>query len=219
MSRFYKDNFDFIFLAIAFADLLCVATLPEGRIVTKPLIMIALVGYYYLTSRNIDWLFFTALIFAFLGDVLLLFDGFFLFGLGAFLVMQVVYAICFFKQIGSITISRLIGVASIGFLTTLTLLKLLPSLDQEMKIPVIIYSSAIGLMAISAMIRENRNGEYWLILLGVISFLISDSILGWNKFAGDLPYAGLLIMATYMLAQYLIVKGYLKHTIGNNTAN
>ena len=205
-----------MFLAIAIADLICVSHYQAGRVVTKPLIMIALISYYVLSTRSMDWLFVVGLFFAFMGDVFLLSDSYFLFGLGSFLIMQIVYAICFFKQRGSFTISKIAGVFLVVCATGLTLFKLLPSLESSMTLPVIIYSSAIGLMAIAAILRSHKNNSYLLVLLGVVSFLISDAILGWNKFAGSLPYAGLLIMGTYILAQYLIVKGYLQYESSNN---
>jgi uncharacterized membrane protein YhhN len=41
--------------------------------------------------------------------------------------------------------------------------------------------------------------------------MASDSMLAINKFMQPLPFASLLIMTTYILAQYLIVEGAIKH--------
>jgi hypothetical protein len=49
----------------------------------------------------------------------------------------------------------------------------------------------------------------WYILVGAIIFVSSDSILAFNKFY-NLLYCLLLIMITYLVAQYLIVSGILK---------
>jgi len=43
--------------------------------------------------------------------------------------------------------------------------------------------------------------------------MISDSLLAINKFMQPLPLSGLAIMLTYLLAQYLIVEGVLKHEV------
>jgi uncharacterized membrane protein YhhN len=40
--------------------------------------------------------------------------------------------------------------------------------------------------------------------------MISDSILALNKFAIDIPQEGLLVLSTYVLAQFLIMQGLIK---------
>ena len=37
---------------------------------------------------------------------------------------------------------------------------------------------------------------------------MSDSVIGLNRFAGPVEHAGPIVMSTYLLAQYLLVKGY-----------
>lgn len=189
---------------------------PGARVFTKSSIMISLIGYYACASPSVDWLFFLALLLALMGDVFLLGESYFLFGLSSFLLMQLLYAVCFNKQRGQLNLLKGIGVLSIIGITVLLLFKLVPTLDQQMKWPVIIYASAIGLMAITAITRTAQYESYFLVLLGVLSFLVSDAILGWSKFSDDIPLSGLLIMSTYILAQYLIVKGYLQYEYGNN---
>ncbi|MEH3114246.1 lysoplasmalogenase family protein [Pedobacter terrae] len=43
--------------------------------------------------------------------------------------------------------------------------------------------------------------------MGHCFFLLSDSILAVNKFAQPIPQSGAIIIATYMIAQYLMVYG------------
>ena len=172
-----------------------------------------------LSSAKIDKLFLIALFFAFLGDTFLLSDNYFLHGLGSFLIMQVLYAICFFKQFDRLTKTKIMGVVAISLLLALMLYQLVPKLDEDVLIPVIIYSLTIGLMAIAAVSRVDQGSQYKMVLGGVISFLISDSLLGLNKFGDGFEVAGLLVMLTYIIAQYLIVKGYLRHEQGNNATS
>jgi uncharacterized membrane protein YhhN len=47
------------------------------------------------------------------------------------------------------------------------------------------------------------------VLIGALLFIASDSILAFNKFYQPIPYASLLIMVTYLAAQYGIVWGIL----------
>jgi len=78
-----------------------------------------------------------------------------------------------------------------------------------MSIPVSIYVLAISSMVLSAVNRLQWAGEKsgpW-VLMGALSFLLSDALLAVNKFVDPVPLAGLWIMLTYITAQYLIVKG------------
>ncbi|WP_448634226.1 lysoplasmalogenase [Pedobacter panaciterrae] len=78
-----------------------------------------------------------------------------------------------------------------------------------MKLPVMVYTFVISLMMMMAAFRNMRVNKisFNLILFGAIFFLISDSTLAYNKFVKGFDLAGLLIMATYMIAQYLITIG------------
>lgn len=219
MKDWFKNNFDYYFIALILVELAFVQWFPQGRVITKPLLMISLMAFYVLSSLQLDKLFLIALFFAFLGDTFLLSDSYFLFGLGSFLIMQLLYACCFFKQWDRLTAYKIFGIVGIGILTALMLFKLVPDLGEELRIPVIVYSASIGLMAIAAIAREHQGVQYRMILVGVISFLVSDSILGLNKFGNGFELAGLLVMFTYIIAQYLIVKGYLRHEMGNNVTS
>jgi uncharacterized membrane protein YhhN len=68
-------------------------------------------------------------------------------------------------------------------------------------------------MAMQALFRYGRTNSksFTLVFAGAISFMLSDSLLAINKFMQPLPLAGLAIMFTYILAQYLIVEGVVRH--------
>jgi len=58
----------------------------------------------------------------------------------------------------------------------------------------------------------NRSGRvadisFKLVFVGSLLFLLSDSMIAFNKFHSDIPLAGFLIMITYIAAQYLIMRG------------
>jgi uncharacterized membrane protein YhhN len=82
-----------------------------------------------------------------------------------------------------------------------------------LQFPVIVYATAIILMVINAIFRFGRTNakSFWLVLSGSILFMVSDSILALNKFLGEIEFAGILIMLTYIVAQFLIVEGLRKH--------
>ena len=79
----------------------------------------------------------------------------------------------------------------------------------ELIIPVLCYAVIISAMAICASLRYKKvnNVSYIMILVGALFFLASDSALGINKFAMQFDHGEIIIMATYMLAQYYITVG------------
>jgi uncharacterized membrane protein YhhN len=67
-----------------------------------------------------------------------------------------------------------------------------------MRLPVALY-----VVAISAMVAAGvRAGELWAV--GAVLFLISDSVLAWNRFRGHVPAEQYLIWTTYYGGQLLI---------------
>jgi len=58
-------------------------------------------------------------------------------------------------------------------------------------IPVLFYVSAIGLMGVLAVNRYYicTNSSFWFILIGALSFILSDCIIGYTKFVDPLPFA------------------------------
>jgi uncharacterized membrane protein YhhN len=81
----------------------------------------------------------------------------------------------------------------------------------EMKIPVILYATVILTMLAGAINRiEKVNKEsYFLVLAGAIFFVLSDSVIAISKFRHQFSSSEFVIMSTYIVAQYLIVSGYI----------
>jgi uncharacterized membrane protein YhhN len=161
----------------------------------------------------------TALTFSWIGDIILLFadkgELYFIFGLVAFLLSHLVYIVLFSKQPNT----RISGKKEIFWLGILAILAyffimidtLFPKLGA-LKIPVLVYAVVITTMLFFAF----KGSLKWAtpankyILIGAIVFVSSDSILAFNKFYAPIEHASFYIMATYCLAQYLIVTGILK---------
>jgi uncharacterized membrane protein YhhN len=51
--------------------------------------------------------------------------------------------------------------------------------------------------------------SYWIVLAGAILFVLSDSGIAFSKFIHPFSGTSLLIMSTYVAAQYLIVAGFI----------
>lgn len=185
----------------------------------KPfLIPLLLLGVFFYGNFPSKKFLLTVLTFSWIGDIILLFadrdEMYFIVGLVAFLISHVVYIITFSKQLKIRTQKNKavfwIGVTVIivYLLTMLTIL--LPSLG-DLKIPVFVYALVISTMLLFAfkgfLIWEEPAN--WYILLGAIIFVSSDSILAFDKFYAPIIQGSFLIMVTYLLAQYLIVRGVL----------
>ena len=156
------------------------------------------------------------LIFSWVGDTLLLFENkhplFFIMGLASFLLTHVCYIIYFLSHRGLnsslLKQQPFIILLVIAYGAGLFFL-LLPHLG-ELKFPVLLYAVVICSMLLSAIhiytnVKEPANKLY---VAGALLFVISDSLLAFNKFYYPLYLAGLLIMLTYCMAQYFIVSGF-----------
>lgn len=161
----------------------------------------------------------SALLFSWIGDVILLFadiaEIYFILGLLSFLIAHLSYCVLFNKQIiGEIQINKIlftVGSLVIAFYLTAMILVLIPRLG-ELKIPVIIYAAVISTMLLFAfngyLIWKKPGALY--IFLGAVSFVASDSILAFDKFYAPIQKSSFFIMLTYLVAQYLIVVGIIK---------
>ena len=189
-------------------ELLGLTVIPSYHIVSKPMIMASLIGFYIFEERRQSNIFITGLIFALLGDCFLLFgtSDMFMVGLVCFLIMQICYTGAFnskrrIPRPKDYLIPVIIGVVG------LSILAFLWSGLGELKWPVTVYTFAIIIMAIYAYLRHPKLRGYGILFTGVLFFIVSDGLLGYSKFGEDFPYAQIAVMVTYMIAQYLIVTG------------
>jgi uncharacterized membrane protein YhhN len=187
--------------------------------ITKPLVTISLMVFYVshtqLKGKFAKKIFF-GLLFGLAGDCFLMLlnqnASFFIFGLLSFLIGHLFYVSAFYLDFKSNPViqkmvSR-IALVVFGIFCTSFYLYLRPYLGN-LKIPVLVYAFVISLMAIMAVNRRGRVNtlSFNLIFCGALAFLVSDSLLAVNKFVGAFNFSGIAIMATYMLAQYLITMG------------
>lgn len=188
--------------------------------ITKPLLMIIMAWFVLLQSnigKKIKTLLLFAILFSLGGDVFLLFDqkggSNFMLGLFSFLLAHLFYIILFLhikkSQQPQRSWNAWIIVALLLYVTLFFYL-LSPNLG-ELKIPVVIYAIVLSSMLISAMhaFRFTNDTGRW-VIGGAFLFVISDSLLAINKFYAPYAFAGLAIMSTYALAQFLIITGVTK---------
>lgn len=193
-----------------------IPSLSAANYIAKPAIVSSLLIYFlsYSSPKPFKIWVILALVFSFIGDVLLLFaDGnelFFLFGLIAFLLAHLVYIKIFsFNQNKGLNLWPVL----IGFILYGTLLFLmLKNHLGQLLVAVAVYMLVILSMGISAYRRKGAVTleSFRLVFTGALLFMASDSILAINKFYSTIPYNRFLIMVTYAFAQYFIVIGLLK---------
>jgi len=195
--------------------------LSDLRLATKPLLMILLVLFVLLQTyadNKIRILLLLAICFSLSGDVFLLFEqsssANFMLGLVSFLVAH----ICYIWLFARIKINRSPKrkwnpwIITAVLLYVFLLIYILSPYLGALKIPVIVYASVLGGMLTMALHAFDFNGlpaGRW-IIAGAALFVLSDSLLAFNKFYSPFEFAGLGIMLSYALAQLFIVTGVTK---------
>ena len=217
---FRKNIFRIFWVTVLLGIIAVIFNLRLPDLIFKPLLMPVLMAAIFLrtgqTKGRIKII--LALFFSFCGDVFLLFENkgtsFFIAGLVCFLITHLFYISYFLqiKQSGASPAKKhpylifLIGVYIAGLLYLLW-----PNL-RELKIPVVIYTCIISIMLYLSLCVPYKVGKIvsQLFIMGAFIFVVSDSLLAFNKFYRPFILAPVLIRLTYCLAQYFIVKGFIK---------
>ena len=217
--------FYFLFFICAVADVYFIlSNFSELRYFTKPVLMPLLMLAYFFESRPVSHfgrLLLAGLFFSWLGDVFLMFEYlnqvYFILGLVCFLTTHILY-IRYFTNIHSQQVSffkkRPVMFIAVAAYSAELVYLMWPGLGA-LKIPVIIYASIISIMLVCALWLYQKISDRisLLFILGAFLFVASDSMLAVDKFRHSFQYAGVLIMITYVLAQYLITKGSVRHVL------
>jgi len=206
-----------------------ISTLVEAPVLhafCKPAIMIML-GLYYWASQGearepLSIPLIVAILFSCAGDILLMQksdENFFMFGLGAFLVAHLFYILTLRQHRLENSPEALHGLQKIRFafpivLAGTGLVTILYSHLEGLKIPVMVYAAVITFMVLNALFRFGRTNtkSFAMVFGGAILFMMSDSLIAVDKFLEPIPLAGFWVMSTYISAQFLIIKGIIKHS-------
>ena len=190
---------------------------------TKPLLVSMLALFFYMESKSHPGRFrnfiLGGLVFSVFGDTFLMFveqgsgsAQFFLLGLGSFLIAHLFYLSAFLsypgRKKGYCSRRPQVFLPFVLFLLSYNLY-LWPVIPENLRIPVVLYSLAIVSMCMSCvnLYGKLKNDIFIGLFFGVLFFLFSDTIIGLNKFrpgSVSLVNPRVLIMSTYLLAQFLI---------------
>ncbi|MBS9781176.1 MAG: lysoplasmalogenase [Gammaproteobacteria bacterium] len=205
-----KKSLNYLFFIILLADIFAIVTGNHGlQIVFKPLLMIVLGIHYRLSVARVNKLFVLALCFAFIGDVLLLFDSnvtYFLGGIASFLVMHLFYIGIFstFLQKKSLPVFAK-GIVPFLCYFSVILLLIFNQLN-ELLIPVLVYGGVISLFGTVCLVnyvQKQSTDNRWL-LIGAVLFIISDSLIAINRFYLPHLVFEVLIITLYAISQWII---------------
>lgn len=183
---------------------------PWLHYITKPLATLLLAAMVWTTATRETgyrrWVLIGLLLSA-LGDTFLMLPGdWFVQGLLSFLVAHLSYLWAFRQR--AAWLARLLPFASYAALAGAVLWALWPGVPPALRVPVIVYVAALAAMAAQAAaiywIRRDRVSA--LAALGGASFLLSDALLAWNRFAEPIEAARLWVLTSYWLAQWLIAR-------------
>lgn len=178
--------------------------------VFKPLTMLIAIGLVLRSDvRGKGWLL-AALTGSLAGDAFLMFEGFFIPGLASFLLAHIAYTLRFrldapwlANRRAALTVGA-VGVLMYGVLWS-------GGLPEGLRAPVAAYVLAIALMASQALGRASVHGDPGArrVAMGALCFMLSDALLAIHRFMSPLAWSALGVLASYYIAQYLMVTGLL----------
>ncbi len=183
----------------------------EAHRVAKPLallfaiVLVAICPRQERAGGRFHHMLLAAMVFSLAGDCLLMFPGYFIPGLVAFLIAHLFYIALFKRDVRwfpsrrALLATLTIGAAMYAFLYS--------GLNPVLRIAVAAYVLVIALMAAQAIGRATvlRDRSSLGVAVGAGFFMLSDALLATNRFAVPLPMAQLWVLSTYYVAQILIV--------------
>ena len=167
--------------------------------ITTILILAFPILFWNKKNAKYNYLIISALIFCLIGDIFLLWEDGFLFGLASFLIAHLIFSSAFVsiqgfnKKPWLLILLLLIGASYLIFLR--------PHLG-DFFLPVLIYVLVILFMnwqAIGLSIKKHEKAYTWIAWAAAI-FAFSDATIAYNKFVNSFSFSGIVVLSTYWLA-------------------
>lgn len=184
---------------------------------TKPFILLSLLAYYCFGADHISLTVVAALLFSWLGDVLLMGKGVKWFTVGgiSFMISHFFFILSYAKQteFSRIPVWLILLLAAVfASATAIIFSHLRPHLPKALFYPMFLYLLINGAMNCFAWFRSlSLNAQAGLITaIGALLFYISDCSLFFVRFKkGTKLKTHFLVMLTYSIGEFLIVTGLL----------
>ena len=189
----------------------------KRRNLSKPFILLSLLGFYVLSARSVSTAIVLALVFSWIGDVLLMPAGVKWFTAGgiAFMVSHAFFILGYMKDI---VFSRIPGLPVVllaaFFIATVAYIfsRLRPHLPKALFYPMFLYLLINGAMNCFAIFRcvSVPCAATLTTAVGAALFFVSDSSLFFVRFNNESRLkTHFLVMLTYSVGEFLIVLGLL----------
>jgi len=187
------------------------------RNISKPFLLLSLLGFYVLSARSVSAAIVLALIFSWIGDVLLIPKGVKWFTAGgiAFMISHAFFILGYLREIDFAKIpGLLVLVLALFFLATVSYIfsKLRPHLPRALFYPMFLYLLINGAMNCFAIFRcvSLTTAATLTTAIGAALFFVSDSSLFFVRFNKESRLkTHFLVMLTYSVGEFLIVLGLL----------
>lgn len=185
------------------------------RNISKGFILPSLILLYYLKAPEVDNTFIIALLFSWLGDLLLIGKGkkFFTLGGISFMISHIFFIISYSKHIHDINSFIILIILAAIIYTVITVIvfkHLIKYLPKLLIFPMFIYlltNASMNCGALSLLL-SNQTLPSLIVFIGALSFFISDTNLFFVRFKVELKEQNhFVVMLTYILAELLIVIG------------
>jgi hypothetical protein len=220
IQKFGMTVYVLVLMLHLFAQLLGYTSIQYGsKLILLPLLMLYFyVQPFFATAANTKYLILVGLFGSFLGDAFLLSEAFFIPGMIAFMTTHI-FNILFFHPLEPTN-----GVSKVKLYVVIILLAVFCGfvylfLKDAMGVliyPILVYMLLISTSAIYT-VRASLNQKvttiadlFW--TPGMLFFIASDAVLAFNKFywstQSPIDNIGIVTMATYGIAQLLLVKGF-----------
>ncbi len=189
----------------------------KWRNISKPFILLSLLGFYVLAARTPSAAVILALLLSWLGDVLLIPKGVKWFTAGgiAFMISHAFFIAGYWKDIDFSGIPRwLIAALAVFFIAAVAFIfsRLRPHLPKALFYPMFLYLLINGAMNCFAIFRlvSLQTAAAFTTALGAALFFLSDTSLFFVRFNKESRLkTHFLVMLTYSLGELLIVLGLL----------
>lgn len=202
---------DLIYAALC---ILFLATIPldpfwgQETLKAAPILLLAFLVWRSPLERRFKRSLVPAFLFSAAGDVFLHLHHMpmsFMLGLGSFLIGHL-FLIATNVRWPEFEIRKMFVASLVGVFLVIMMTAVRPGASAEgLFIPVLVYGGVLTTMAVTSLFATHG----WLLGVGGLLFVVSDSLIAWRKFVQPLPASGYATMLTYYLAQFLMWKAYL----------
>lgn len=218
-------SYQFLWIAIFIASLDWLSVAKDWRkieYIVKPAVILALIAWLGINDGvggEMIW-FVIGLLFSLIGDICLLFQNkLFIVGLVSFLLTHIAYIIGLNPTLPPVNIASVILAVLVGITAAQIHNRIKSGLtiqgEENLKTPILIYTTVISLMLLSALLTLVRpSWDPFLAILvstGAMLFSISDWLIGWNRFVNPIPSGRLITIVTYHIGQFGIIVGATLH--------